>query len=101
VITNPTELAVALSYRAANMSAPRILGKGAGYIAQKIREVARERNIPIVENKPLAQLLYREVDVGQEIPAGLYRAVAEVLAYVYRLRRGYQTAPLKEASNHK
>jgi flagellar biosynthetic protein FlhB len=95
VITNPTELAVALRYRASEMSAPRILGKGAGYIAQKIREVARERNIAIVENKPLAQLLYRQVDVGQEIPAGLYRAVAEVLAYVYRLRRGGQTAPLQ------
>ena len=92
VITNPTELAVALSYRAAEMSAPRVLGKGAGYIAQKIREVAREKSIPVVENKPLAQLLHRQVDVGQEIPAALYRAVAEVLAYVYRLRRGPGTA---------
>ena len=96
VITNPTELAVALSYRAAEMSAPRILGKGAGYVAQRIREVARERNIPMVENKPLAQLLYRQVEVGREIPAALYRAVAEVLAYVYRLRRGGQTAPYQE-----
>lgn len=98
VITNPTELAVALRYRAAEMSAPRILGKGAGYIAQKIREVAREKSIAIVENKPLAQLLYRQVDVGQEIPAGLYRAVAEVLAYVYRLRRGGQAAPIQKMS---
>jgi flagellar biosynthetic protein FlhB len=96
VITNPTELAVALSYRAAEMSAPRILGKGAGYVAQRIREVARERNIPMVENKPLAQLLYRQVEVGREIPAALYRAVAEVLAYIYRLRRGGQTAPHQE-----
>ena len=86
VITNPTELAVALSYRAEERAAPRILGKGAGYIAEKIREVAREKGIPSVENKPLAQLLYRQVDVGQEIPSALYRAVAEVLAYVYRLR---------------
>jgi flagellar biosynthetic protein FlhB len=88
VITNPTELAVALRYRAGEMSAPRILGKGAGYIAQKIREVARENGIALVENKPLARLLYGKVDVGREIPEALYRAVAEVLAYVYRLRRG-------------
>jgi flagellar biosynthesis protein FlhB len=92
VITNPTELAVALSYRASEMSAPHILGKGAGFIAEKIRAVAREKGIPIVENKPLAQLLYRQVDVGQEIPTALYRAVAEVLAYVYRLRHGAGTA---------
>ena len=88
IITNPTELAVAMRYRVGEMSAPRVLGKGAGYIAQRIREIARERGIPVVENKPLAQLLYRKVDVGREIPETLYRAVAEVLAYVYRLRRG-------------
>ena len=69
-----------------------MLGKGAGYIAQRIREIARERGIPVVENKPLAQLLYRQVDVGREIPETLYRAAAEVLAYVYRLRRGDGTA---------
>jgi flagellar biosynthetic protein FlhB len=88
VITNPTHLAVALRYRAGEMSAPKVLGKGAGFIAEKIREIARQRGIPIVENKPLAQLLYRQVEVGREIPEALYRAVAEVLAYVYRLRRG-------------
>ena len=94
VITNPTELAVALRYRADEMSAPRVLGKGAGYIAKKIREIAREKEIPIVENKPLARLLYRQVDVGQQIPENVYRAVAEVLAYVYKLRRGTRrTAP--------
>jgi flagellar biosynthesis protein FlhB len=92
IITNPTELAVAMRYRVGEMSAPRVLGKGAGYIAQRIREIARERGIPIVENKPLAQLLYRQVDVGREIPETLYRAAAEVLAYVYRLRRGDGTA---------
>jgi flagellar biosynthetic protein FlhB len=92
VITNPTELAVALRYRAGEMSAPRLLGKGAGYIAQKIREVARENGISIVENKPLARLLYGQVDVGREIPEALYRAVAELLAYVYRLRRGAMTS---------
>jgi flagellar biosynthetic protein FlhB len=91
VITNPTELAVALRYRAGEMSAPRVLGKGAGYIAKKIREIAREKGIPTVENKPLARLLYRQVDVGQQIPENVYRAVAEVLAYVYKLRRGNRT----------
>jgi flagellar biosynthetic protein FlhB len=93
IITNPTELAVALRYRAGEMSAPRVLGKGAGYIAQRIREIARENGIPIVENKPLARLLYRQAEVGREIPEALYRAVAEVLAYVYRLRRGERGAP--------
>jgi flagellar biosynthetic protein FlhB len=92
VITNPTELAIALRYRVDEMSAPRVLGKGAGYVAAKIREIAREKGIPIVENKPLARLLYRQVDVGQEIPEMVYRAVAEVLAYVYKLRRGDRSA---------
>jgi flagellar biosynthetic protein FlhB len=75
------------------MSAPRVLGKGAGFIAEKIREIAREKGIPIVENKPLARLLYAQVEVGREVPETLYRAVAEVLAYVYRLRRGNRVAP--------
>jgi flagellar biosynthetic protein FlhB len=88
VITNPTELAIALRYRAGEMSAPKVLGKGAGYVAQKIREVARGNSIPIVENKPLARLLFKEVEIGREVPEALYRAVAETLAYVYRLRRG-------------
>ena len=87
---------MALRYRAGEMSAPRLLGKGAGYIAQKIREVARENGIPIVENKPLARLLYGQVDVGREISEALYRAVAEVLAYVYRLRRGAMTSNSNE-----
>jgi flagellar biosynthesis protein FlhB len=88
IITNPTHLAVALRYRANEMSAPRVLGKGAGHIAERIRAIAREKSIPIIENKPLAQLLYRQVEVGRQIPEALYRAVAEILAYVYRLRRG-------------
>lgn len=87
VITNPQKLAVALRYRPGEMVAPKVVAKGAGFIARKIREVAREKGIPLVENKPLAQLLYRLVEVGQEIPETLYRAVAEVLAYVYRLRQ--------------
>jgi flagellar biosynthetic protein FlhB len=95
VITNPTHLAVAIRYRAGETSAPRVLGKGAGFIAEKIREIARTNGIPIVENKPLARLLYQQVEVGREIPEKLYRAVAEVLAYVYRLRRGERGAPMR------
>jgi flagellar biosynthesis protein FlhB len=87
IITNPTHLAVALRYRVGEMAAPRVLGKGAGFIAEKIREIARTKGIPIVENKPLARLLYSQVEVGRDIPEALYRAVAEVLAYVYGLRK--------------
>lgn len=87
VLTNPTELAVALRYSANEMMAPRVVAKGAGFIARRIREIARQHSIPLMENKPLARLLYRQVEVGQEIPENLYRAVAEVLAYVLRLRQ--------------
>jgi flagellar biosynthetic protein FlhB len=87
VVTNPDHFAVALSYRMDVMKAPRVVAKGAGFLAQKIKEVAAENRVPIVENRPLARLLYRVVEVGQEIHESLYRAVAEVLAYVYRLRR--------------
>jgi flagellar biosynthetic protein FlhB len=85
VITNPTELALALRYDAAAMKAPRVVAKGAGYLAQRIRQRALQEGIPIVERKPLAQALYRAVEVGDEIPPDLYKAVAEVLAYVYHL----------------
>jgi len=88
VVTNPEELAVAIRYRQEEMAAPRVVAKGAGHIARQIRTVARSSGIPIAENKPLARLLYRTVDVGKEVPETLYRAVAEVLAYVYRLRQG-------------
>jgi flagellar biosynthetic protein FlhB len=87
IIANPDHFAVALSYRMDAMKAPRVVAKGAGFLAQKIKEVAAQNRIPIVENKPLARLLYRVVEVGQEIHESLYRAVAEVLAYVYKLRR--------------
>lgn len=85
VITNPTELAVAIRYDADAMNAPRVVAKGADFLAKRIREIAIECGIPIVERKPLAQALYRMVEVGQEIPAQLYKAVAEILAYVYEL----------------
>ena len=86
VITNPTHLAIALKFDAREMIAPRILAKGSGNIAQRIREIALEHKIPIVEEKPLAQALFKMVEIGDYIPAELYRAVAEVLAYVYRLK---------------
>jgi flagellar biosynthetic protein FlhB len=93
VITNPTRLAVALRYHQEHMSAPRVVGQGAGYVAARIREIARTHGIPVVENRALARLLYRQVDTGREIPESLYRAVAGVLAYVFRLRAGHKTAP--------
>jgi len=92
VITNPTHLAIALKFDAREMIAPRVLAKGSGHIAQRIREIAAEHQIPTVEEKPLAQALFKMVEIGDYIPAELYRAVAEVLAYVYRLKGMYGTA---------
>jgi flagellar biosynthetic protein FlhB len=89
VITNPTHLAVALRFDPAAMAAPRVVAKGADHIAERIREIARGHDVPLVENPALAQALYRTADVGDSIPIELYRAVAEVLAYVYRLKGKY------------
>jgi flagellar biosynthetic protein FlhB len=86
VVTNPTELAIAIQYDPEKMAAPVVLAKGAGVIAQRIRRLALENNIPVVERKPLAQLLYKEVEPGHPVPDGSYAAVAEVLAYVYQLK---------------
>jgi flagellar biosynthetic protein FlhB len=86
VVTNPTEIAVALKYDSEKMFAPKVIVKGERLIAQKIKEIATKHNIPIVENKPLAQTLFKTVEIGMEIPANLYKAVAEVLAYVYKLK---------------
>jgi flagellar biosynthetic protein FlhB len=87
VVTNPTELAVALRYKAGSMNAPVVVAKGARLVASRIRELAAANGVPVVERPPLARLLYQTVDVGQEIPADLYKAVAEVLAYVYELEQ--------------
>ena len=87
VVTNPTHYAVALQYDAQKMAAPTVVAKGMNLIALRIREIAQRHGVPIVENPPLAQSLYRTVDIGEQIPPELYQAVAEVLAYVYRLRR--------------
>jgi flagellar biosynthetic protein FlhB len=92
VITNPTRLAIALKFDARQMIAPRVLAKGAGFVAQRIREIAEENQIPIIEEKALAQALFKMVEIGDYIPVQLYRAVAEVLAYVYRLKGMYGMA---------
>lgn len=86
IITNPTHLSVAIKYDANEAKAPIVLAKGEDYLALKIREVAKENQIEIVENKPLARMLYANVDIGQEIPPELYQAVAEVLAMVYNMK---------------
>jgi flagellar biosynthetic protein FlhB len=87
VITNPTHYAVALEYRRESMAAPRVLAKGQDKLAARIREIARQAGVPIVENVPLAQALYKGVDVGEHIPGELFGAVAEVLAYLIRLKQ--------------
>jgi flagellar biosynthetic protein FlhB len=89
VITNPTHLAVALKYDSSTMKAPKLVAKGSRKIAEKIKNIASEHNIPILENKELARNLFSLVEVGQEIPPALYQTVAEVLAYIYRLKSNY------------
>ena len=86
VITNPTHFAVAIKYDAEVNSAPIVLAKGENYVALKIKEIAKENRVEIVENKPLARMLYHNVDIGAEIPPELYQSVAEVLAMVYQLK---------------
>jgi flagellar biosynthetic protein FlhB len=86
VVTNPTHIAVAIKYDVDKYAAPILVAKGAGAIAAKIRSLAEEYDIPLVEDKPLARVLHQTVEVGQLIPASLYKAVAEILAYVYRLK---------------
>ncbi|MCW5976764.1 MAG: EscU/YscU/HrcU family type III secretion system export apparatus switch protein [Bryobacteraceae bacterium] len=85
VVVNPTHYAVAIRYEMETMAAPKVVAKGKNYLALRIRQKALEHQVPIVENPPLAQALYKSVEVGQEIPVQLYRAVAEILAYIYRL----------------
>ena len=92
VIVNPTHYAVALKYSMNASGAPMVVAKGKNYLALRIRKRALENQIPLIENPPLAQALYKSVDVGQEIPAQFYRAVAEVLAYIFKLMNGRRTA---------
>ncbi len=86
VVTNPTHLAVALKYEREKAAAPIVVAKGRDLVAERIKEIAREHGVPLVEDKPLARSLYHAVEIGEEIPVDLYKAVAGVLAYVYRLR---------------
>jgi flagellar biosynthesis protein FlhB len=88
VIVNPTHFAVAIRYQMDSMAAPSVVAKGKNYLALRIRQKAVENGVPIVENPPLAQALYKSVEVGQEIPPQLYRAVAEILAYIFKLMNG-------------
>lgn len=88
IVTNPTHYAVALKYERDNMDAPKLVAKGVDHLAKRIRELATEHKVPIVENPPLARTLYASVEVDQEIPAEHYKAVAEVISFVLRLRKG-------------
>lgn len=85
VIVNPTHFAVALKYEAESMVAPIVVAKGKNYLALRIRQKALDHNVPLIENPPLARALYKSADVGQEIPPHLYRAIAEILAYIFRV----------------
>lgn len=86
IITNPTHYSIALSYKMNSMEAPKVVAKGVGFLALKIRELAQQNGIPLVENRPLAQTLYKTVEIGEYIPANLFKAVAEILAYVYKAK---------------
>jgi flagellar biosynthetic protein FlhB len=86
VVTNPTELAIAIKYDHKSMEAPIVTAKGAGEVAQKIRRIALENNVPIVERKELARAIFKQVEIGKPIPSDQYAAMAEVLRYVYELQ---------------
>jgi flagellar biosynthesis protein FlhB len=90
VVTNPTHYAVALSYRMGQMEAPKVVAKGVGFLALRIKELAHKHDVPLVENRALAQTLYKTVEVGEYIPGALYQAVAEILAYVYKARNAWK-----------
>ncbi|SOB93097.1 flagellar biosynthetic protein FlhB [Ureibacillus xyleni] len=87
VITNPTHYAIALKYDDQSMEAPTVIAKGTDFIAQKIKLIAKENNIVMVENRPLARAMYDQVEIGQQVPEEFFKAVAEILAYVYRIKR--------------
>jgi flagellar biosynthesis protein FlhB len=92
VITNPTQLAIALKYEPESMVAPKVVARGAGFLAQRIREIALDNGVPVIERKPLAQAVYKACEVGDYVPPELYKAVAEILAYVFELAgKGYRS----------
>ena len=92
VVTNPTHFAVALRYREGKDSAPVVVAKGQDLVAQQIKKIARESNVTIVENKPVARALYAACEIGQAIPAELYQAIADILIYVYKVTNRMPTA---------
>ena len=87
VITNPTHFAIALKYDENSMDAPRVVAKGTDFVAQKIKLIAKEHDVVLVENRPLARAMYDQVEIGQQVPEEFFKAVAEILAYVYRIKR--------------
>jgi flagellar biosynthesis protein FlhB len=87
IITNPTHIACAIQYDPKSMAAPRLIAKGAGHVAERIKEMARQHNIPVMENKPLARTIFKTLKIGHTIPRELFTAVAQVLSYVYKLKR--------------
>ena len=87
ILTNPTHLAIAVQYEPGKMKAPRVVAKGAGVFAKNIVRIARENSIPVIERKPLARALFKSVKVGQEIPVDFFRAIAEILAQIYKARQ--------------
>jgi flagellar biosynthetic protein FlhB len=100
VITNPTHYAVAIEYRPGTMAAPVVVAKGRNLLAAKIKELARWHEVPIVENPPLAQALYKAVEIGQTIPSKLYAAVAEILAFIYRAQMRMQQQEQQQRQRH-
>jgi len=86
IVTNPTHYAVALEYKPEFMAAPVVVAKGRGLVALRVRELAREHGVPTIENPPLARALYKNAEVGHIIPPQLYAAVAEILAFIYRMQ---------------
>ena len=90
IITNPTHLSIAIKYERNMDSAPIVVAKGADILAMKIREIAKENDIPIIENKPLARMIYKEVEVDEEVPRDMYEAVAQVLVAVYKIKNRYK-----------
>ena len=99
VIVNPTEYAVALRYQAGSDRAPRVLAKGRGPLAERIRELARQHGVPVISSPPLTRAVYKLCPEGREIPAALYKAVAEVLAYVYKLRARHSSSTMSPTSS--
>src|SRR5690606_1090678 len=87
IITNPTHISIVVKYDAVTMIAPQVIGKGSDHLALKIREIAKKHDIPIVENVPLARALYKTVKEGEGVPRTMYKAVAEILAFVYKLKK--------------